>query len=121
MDFFCLSGSGIRAGYASPGLSRTLARRLRGRVRGRVVLALTANRHFALAGIRPGAMLPTARRRLRLSRRFVVGRNTWYLATPGSLLGVLKVRRGRVEEIGIADSRLTGTRAATRRFLSSFR
>jgi len=33
---------------------------------------------------------------------------------------VLKVRHGIVEEIGIADRRLTRNRAAARRFLTSF-
>jgi hypothetical protein len=50
----------------------------------------------------------------------VVGANTWYLTTAGSVRGVLKVRRGVVQEVGIADARQVRTRRATGRFLRSF-
>jgi hypothetical protein len=46
-----------------------------------------------------------------------VGSNLWCLVAGG---GVLKVRRGRVEEVGLADPALTVTRNAATRFLTSF-
>jgi hypothetical protein len=120
MVFFCLKGSGIRVGYPSPRLLRSLSRGLRREVAGKVVLALTSNLHYALNGVRPGARLASVARRLRLARGYKVGANTWYLARRGPGLGVLKVARGVIGEIGIANPQLLSTRLAARRFLSSF-
>ena len=59
-------------------------------------------------------------RGLHLGHPFRVGRNTWYVAAGGPSRGVLKVRHGRIEEVGITDRALTRTPGATRRLLSSF-
>jgi dienelactone hydrolase len=120
MDFFCPALRGIRVGYASPVLVRPLSRALRRRVAGRVVLVLTANRHYVLRGVRPDTRLARVRRRLHVGRAFHVGLNYWYLVANGRGDGVLKVRHGVIQEIGIADLRLTRGRAAGRRFFRSF-
>jgi hypothetical protein len=120
MDFYCLAPNGIRGGYPSGALLRTLSASQRRRVSGRVVLALTANRRYALRGVRVGARLARVTRRLKAGRPYLVGRNTWYLTPNGSSRGVLKVRHGIIEEIGIADKRLTASRRAARRFLRTF-
>jgi hypothetical protein len=119
-DFFCLTPNGVRVGYASPKLLRSIARRLRRRYRGRVVWASTANDYYAVHGVVPGSSLRAARHRLHLSRAYHVGRNFWYFAPNGSSRALLKVRRGEVQEIGIATKRLTGTRRAQRAFVRSF-
>jgi putative CocE/NonD family hydrolase len=119
-DWFCLAGGEIRAGYATPRLLRSVSAAERHRVRGRVVLALTANRHYSARGVRPGNRLSSARRHLRLGRGFVVGRNTWYLTSVRGARVVLKVHKGVVQELGIANRRLTTGRKAARRFLTSF-
>jgi hypothetical protein len=49
-----------------------------------------------------------------------VGSNTWFVVRGRAADGVLKVRHGVVQEIGLADRRLTRGRAAARRFLTSF-
>ncbi len=120
MDFFCPPGRGIRVGYPSPKLLRGLARSERRRIRGRVVLILSANRRYALRGVRPGARLARVARRLRVGRGFHVGLNWWYLAPGGRSNGVLKVRHGVIQEVGIADERLTTKRRAAHRFFTSF-
>jgi hypothetical protein len=120
MEFFCLSGQGIRVGYPSAALLRTLRRSERSGERGKVVLALTANRHYALDGVRPGTRLATVAARLHVSHPFHVGRNFWYLTPGRQVRGVLKVRRGRIQEVGIAQKRLSTTRAQDRRFFRSF-
>ena len=120
MDFFCLTPMGIRVGYASPKLLATLSRSERKRVRGRVVLVLTANRYYAVRGVLPGARLASFAKRLKLGKPFVVGLNSWYLAPNGKSAAVFKVRRRVVEEIGIADKRLTHSRSAAWKFLKSF-
>lgn len=119
-DFFCLTPIGVRVGYASNVLLGTLSPAGRKKVRGRVVLALTANAFYALRGVRPGATVAAAHKALRTGAAFHVGRNYWYVAPNGSTTVVLKVRRGIVEEIGIANAHLTHGRKAQRTFIRSF-
>jgi ABC-2 type transport system ATP-binding protein len=119
MDFFCPTNGGIRVGYAAPGLLRGLPSQQRRKLRARVVLVLTANAHFSIRGIRPGSRLAGARRRLHVTM-FHVGRNYWYLAPDGPSRAVLKVRHGKVQEVGIANRELTTPRRSAARFLRSF-
>jgi hypothetical protein len=104
MDFFCLTPNGIRVAYAAD----------------QVVIALTANASYALRGVRPGTRLAGVARRLGATLGITIGTNTWYLIPDGAGRGVLKVQHGVIEEIGVATRRLTGSRAAARRFLTSF-
>lgn len=119
-DVFCLTPVGVRVGYASPRLLRTLTASERRRTRGRVVWASTANRFYSLHGVRPGMTLSLARRRLPLGRGFRIGLNRWYFAPNGSSRGLLKVRHGIVEEIGVAQAALVRGRRAKLVFLTSF-
>ena len=113
---------GIRAGYPSAGLLHRLSPKERRRVQGSVVLLLTADRRYTLRGARPGMRLASVARRLRVSRGVKMGPNSWYLAPGGSSRGVLKVRHGIIEEVGIADKRLTaGNRTALMSFLRMYR
>lgn len=119
MDFFCLTPIGIRVVYPSAALLRTLPRGARERVRGKVVLALTANPYYALRGVRPGARLASVARRLHIGRRFHIGLNNWYLTSAiGASRGILKVRHGVIEEIGITDRAVTANRRSERRLLN---
>jgi hypothetical protein len=68
---------------------------------------------FSRVSLHPG------HRRLHLGRPFVVGRDDWYLLADRSARGVMKVRRGIIEEVGIANRSLTNRRAKARRFLGS--
>jgi hypothetical protein len=119
-DFFCLTPIGVRVGYASPSLLRTLPGRQRHRVAGRVVWASTANPYYAINGIRPGATLTAAQGRLPHGNLLHVGLNDWYLAPAGASTAVLKVRHGIVQEIGIANQQLTRGRHAQHTFMTSF-
>jgi YVTN family beta-propeller protein len=119
-DFFCVTPNRVRVGYASPKLLRLLPAAARRHVRGRVVWISTANRHYAIDGVRPGASLGRARRHLRLGKKFVVGLNDWYLAPAGHATAILKVRHGVVQEIGLANARYTRDRAIARKFLRTF-
>jgi ABC-2 type transport system ATP-binding protein len=119
MDFFCSLNGRIRIGYGAPSALRSLSARQRTQLKGHAVLILTGNKHYAIRGIRPGTKLSTARKQLHLTT-FRVGRNYWYLAPDGRVRAVLKVRRGTVQEVGIANTRLTAPRASAARFLRSF-
>ena len=121
MDFFCLAGgAGIRVGYPAAKLLRALSPAERARVQGRVVLALTASRYYELRGVRPGTQLGAVARALGTGRGSRIGLNWWYVIANGLSRGVLKVRHGVIEEIGIADVALTSSRPAVWRFLNSF-
>jgi hypothetical protein len=89
-------------------------------VAGRAVLALTDSRHYALAGLRPGTRLATAARRRRVGTALLHGRTRWYLFANGSSRGVLRVRGGVIQQVGIADKALTRGHRAQRAFIESF-
>jgi hypothetical protein len=120
MDYLCLTPNPIRVAYASPALLRRVGVRERRQERGRVVLALTANRHYRLREVAVGTRAGAAARRLRAGKPYHVGLNYWYLAPNGASTAVLKVRHGAVQEIGIANKRLTASRRLARLFLRSF-
>jgi hypothetical protein len=117
MDFVCPQHLGIRIGYPSPRLLVHLARATRARVRGRAILILTADPGYSLRGVRPGSTVQAASRRVRVASPYRIGANLWYLVPGG---GVLKVRDGRVEEVGLADPSLVVSRSEAARFLTSF-
>jgi hypothetical protein len=116
-DFFCLSPVGIRAGYASGRLVASLSHAQRQKLIGRIVLLLTADRLYTLRRIPPGTSLKLAAQRVRLGRPIKLGPNTWYIVPNGSSVGVLKVRHGVVEEVGIAERTLFRTNVLVRRVL----
>jgi hypothetical protein len=118
--FFCLTPEGVRVGYGSPILLKSLPRKLRGKYSGKVVWASTSNPIYAIKGVRAGATLAAARRHLKVGKPIKIGLNDWYLAPAGTSTAVLKVRHGLVQEIGIADKALTRTRKAQRTLMSSF-
>jgi hypothetical protein len=120
-DNFCLYGGfGIRVGYPSSKLLGVLPAVQRARLEGRIVLALTANPYYMLDGITPGTSLTAAAAKLKLGKVFAIGRNDWYITAGKRASGVLKVRNGIVDEVGIATKQLTQTRSAQKRLLSSF-
>lgn len=121
-DFFCLTPIGVRVGYASPLLTKTMTRRRRHAYADHVVWASTSNARYAIDGIRAGATISSAHAKLpRLSKKPLhVGKNFWYLARLSKSTAVLKVRHGIVEEIGIADRRLTKTRRQQAMFMRTF-
>jgi hypothetical protein len=120
-DNFCLYGGwGIRAGYPSAKLVRSLPTKQRKRVTG-IVLLSTANPFYALDRVKPGSKLTKqVRRRLHLGKAFRIGKNDWYIVPGAKADGVLKVRGSVIQEVGVADRRLLGARATQRRFLTSF-
>jgi hypothetical protein len=119
-EFFCLTPIGIRVGYPSPKLLHKLAAHQRAKYTGRVIWISTSSAYYAIDGIRPGATIAAAGKKLKLSKVFRIGLNDWYLAPVGSVTAILKVRNGIVQEIGVADKQLTRSRTAQRLFLTSF-
>jgi hypothetical protein len=60
----------------------------------------------------------TVAKQLRLQKAIHIGLNYWYIAPGSPSHGVLKVRHGIIQEIGIADKNLTDGRPAQARFLT---
>ena len=50
----------------------------------------------------------------------MIGTNDWYLAPDRPVTAIFKARHGIIQEIGIAERRLTIGRTAQRTFLTSF-
>jgi Putative Ig domain len=119
-DFFCLTPRGVRVGYASPKLVKTLSKKLGRQLKGRVIWASTSSERYSIKGIRPGATVAAAAAKLHTEKPFHIGLNYWYLAAGPKSTYVLKVRGNVVEEIGIGVKALTGGRKAQRAFLTSF-
>jgi hypothetical protein len=120
VDFFCLKSAGITAGYAYARLVASLPRAERRRLMGRIVVLLTANRRYVLRGVRPGVKARSLRR-LRPGRPLRFGANTWYVVGNGASRGIVQVRGGIVQEVGIAVPSLTRTRASARRLIATIR
>jgi 6-phosphogluconolactonase (cycloisomerase 2 family) len=119
-QYFCVSAGPVQAGYPSRRLLKTLSAKQRRAVRGRVVLALTANRYYALNGVHAGTSLKTALKVLHAGPVILVAGHAWYMAPNGSATAIIEARHGTVQKIGTASKRLTQSRAAQRAFVSSF-
>ncbi len=117
--FFCLTPRGVRVGIASPKLVKTLPKSERG-LAGHVIWASTSSFYYSVHGIRCDTTVAAARKHLKLTGPFHVGKNFWYLAPNGASTAVFKVRGGVIEEIGIADKQLTKGHEAQVAFLTSF-
>jgi hypothetical protein len=121
LDNFCLAkGWGIRVGYPSAKLLRRLPAKQRASTAGRIVIALTANRHYAFDGVRPGTSVAAIRRRLTGETPLHIGRNTWYVLRGRRANGILKVQHQQVQEVGILARQITRSRASQRLVLTSY-
>ena len=120
LDSFCLRPKGIRVGYSSRKLLEHQSTHRKQDRRNRVVLILSANHRYKLAGVRSGKKLAAAKRKLDLSGRHKIGKNAFYFASHRRTSGVLRVRHGVIREVGLVNHRLTKSRSAQRRFLKSF-
>ena len=109
---FCLIHGSTRVAYPTTGLLSHLTTAQRHRLTGRVILALTANPRYELHGIHVRSTLAAARKEIRMGRGDTIGRNTWYVIATHTTTWILKVQRGIVREIGIANPTLTTSRAA---------
>jgi isoquinoline 1-oxidoreductase alpha subunit len=119
-DFFCLTPAGVRVGYASPALLKSLPAHEHKKLEGRVVWASTSNPFYNVHGVRPGTAIAAAHKHLKLTGPFFIGLNRWYLAPNGGSTAVLKVRHDTVEEIGIGEKSLTKGHKTQLAFLRSF-
>jgi hypothetical protein len=119
-DYFCLTPRGVRVGLASPKLLGHLPASQRSGLTGKVVWVSTSNLSYSIDGVRADNPLSFALKRLGRATLLKIGANDWYLIHKGSATIVLKVRQGQVQEIGVADSRLTKTRAEESLLMHSF-
>jgi hypothetical protein len=106
---YCLTGGKIRVAYPRAALIHHLTATRRHRVAGRVMIALTANRHYAIHGVRSGTTLAAATAKLHLGPGTTVGKNTWFLVARRTGTWILKAQAGTIHEIGVADRSLSRT------------
>ncbi len=122
LDRFCLAGGGaVRVGYPSARLRRKLSLRERARVKGRAVLLLSSGRGTRLRGLAPGVSTRTLTRRIGKVRPITVGSVRWYVKRGSGARHVFRATGGKVREVGLADLRLTASRARATRLFASFR
>jgi hypothetical protein len=116
VDKFCFTDKrALRIGYPSSALRKKLSAKSRKRFTARKgILILTSSKRFKIGKLRVGSSARSLRRGLR------VGRNVWYTKKGSKARLVYKVRRKKVNEVGIADRTLTGSRSAQKRFFKSF-
>ena len=119
-DLFCLTPIGIRVAFPSPRLLSSLSRGERYQFEGRVIWASSANPHYAIDGVRPGATLAAARRGLPHGKLLAIGPKKWYVAPAGEATAVLELRAGLVAEVGIAAKQLMRTSRAQLTLLASY-
>ena len=117
-DTYCLAGGwGIRAGYAT----RALLRKLPGHPHASgIILLLTANPHYSLDGITTGMSVKAAEHHLSLGTVIHLGRNWWYVIEGRTANLILKTRHGRIQEIGIANRKLSRTGLQQAKLLAHF-
>jgi hypothetical protein len=116
-DRFCLVDGAIRVFYASSRTSRDLPAHSRRKLQGKIILALTANPHYAIKRVSAGTPLRTAERRLKLGRSLTIGRSRWYIIVERRSTELLEVKRSRISEVGVADRAVARTRTELRELL----
>jgi hypothetical protein len=84
------------------------------------VLVLTANPYYGLDGAKPGMKVASVAKKLGLTKPFKVGSNDWYFGTGAYARGIVKVRGGVIQEVGLSSLNLTGSRSQQHAFISSF-
>jgi hypothetical protein len=107
---YCVTGGKIQAAY--PHHTHTAAR---------IVMILTANHHYAIAGVHAGASLKTARAKLPIRAGIRVENSTWYFLQGAHVTRVLQARHGRIVRVGVVNRKLTTTRALQRQTVRSLR
>lgn len=107
-DNFCLTpGLGIRVHFATNKLLSLITKSGRASITDKILIALTANTHYQVNGVRHGTPVKDAIKKLGLGPVTLIGRNSWYLAPDGPADVIVKVRVGEVQEIGLANKLLS--------------
>jgi len=118
LERFCLSPAGVTVGFPDP----ALAALLKGTPgRNQLVWELTGNPHYSYRGIAPGIALSTAQQILTGGTTVPQGATTYYLVPTRVSTIVLAARGGVVEQLGIADRRVTASSALIAALVASLR
>jgi hypothetical protein len=107
---YCVTGGKVQAAY--PRRSHKAAR---------IVMILTANHHYAIAGVHAGASVKTARAKLPIRSGVRDGQTTWYFLQGARVTRVLQARNGRIVRVGVVNRKLTTTRALQRQTIRTLR
>lgn len=121
VDRYCVAGGGtLRVAYPTRRLMSGLSARARQRIAGRAVLVLGSSTRFRASGIRPGATVKALRRKHPHGRRVEIGNRVWFAGGARKARRVYRTDGTHVLDVGLADRRLTSTRAKLRRFLRAW-
>jgi FG-GAP repeat len=120
IDNFCLYGGwDIKAGYASSSLIKSA--HARKSLKGRVALLLTPNPYYSLGTAHPGATFSSPAKKLHAGKPVHEGATLWYFTSAGGAEGVLEVKSGVIQEVGLATKALAGNPKARARLAKAFK
>ena len=119
-DLFCLTPSGVEVDYPSAALLTGDSKKQRAKLDGHVIWLETANAHYAIDGIYPGATLAAAQRALPHGALADAAGSEWYLARHGAVTAVIEAGGGIVQQVGIASKQFTGGAKSDKAFLKAF-
>ncbi len=82
IDRYCLKkgGGSLRVGYPTSRLSSKLSKKTRKRIKSKAIYMGTTSKAFSISKLKVGSKTKTLRKRLKGERRYVVGKNVWYVA-----------------------------------------
>ena len=122
IDRYCLKkgGGSLRVGYPTSRLSSKLGKKTRKRIKSKAIYMGTTSKAFSISKLKVGSSTKTLRKRLKGEKRYVVGKNAWYVAKGKKARILIRTRKKKVLELALADKRLTATKTGTVRVLRAW-
>ena len=122
IDRYCLEKArgNLRVGYPTKRLNSQISRKSRARIKSKAIYLGTTSKSFSLSKLKVGSRTKTLRKRLKGEKRYVVGKNVWYVAKGKKARILFRARKSKVQELALADKGLTATRTSTVRLLRAW-
>ena len=122
IDRYCLKkgGGALRVGYPTTRLNSKVSKKTRKRIKSKAIYMGSTSKAFSISKLKVGSKTKTLRKRLKGERRYVVGKNVWYVAKGKKARILFRARKSKVVELAIADKRLTANKTSTVRLLRAW-